>query len=53
MRDHFVFEDLLKFALHYGSLRQISAKLSSRSSPRNLTPHWASENALTNMAGAL
>jgi hypothetical protein len=53
MRDHFVFEDLLKFALDYGSLRQIFATLSSRSSPRNLTPYWASENALTNMTGVL
>ena len=53
MRDHYVFEDLLHFALDYGSLPQISATLSSRSSLRNLMPYWASENALTNMTGAL
>ena len=53
MRHHFVFEDILKFALDYGTLRQISATLSLRPSPRNLTPYWASENVLTNMAGAL
>jgi hypothetical protein len=30
MRDRFVFEDLLKFALDYGPLCQISAMLSSK-----------------------